>query len=66
MGKSSKKHWDKGISLSHLSFEEAVAALVRDDTPTPTREGSPVEGSCNTRSNAPAPVPSKRQTAPHR
>lgn len=66
MSKSSKKHWDKGISLSHLSFEEAVAALVRDDTPTPTREGSPVEESGNTRSDAPAPAPSKRRTARRR
>ena len=63
---TSPKRRDKGISLSHLSFAEAVAALVRDDAPTPRRGGSPVAGSGNTKSDAPAPAPLKRQTARRR
>ena len=55
MGK--EKHDDSGtrISLAHLSFEEAVTALVQ-----PTQTGSQAGESCSTKSDDPEAVPSEK------
>ena len=50
------------ISLAHLSFEEAVTALVRDEEPTQT--DSPTEESGSTKLAAPEAAPSKKRNAP--
>ena len=50
------------IDLSHLSFEEAVSALVQDDSPM--RKDSEAEGSCSTKLGDPEAAPSEKQTAP--
>ncbi len=44
------------ISLAHLSFEEAVTALVRDDDAT--RKDSPAGESCSTTEDGPEAGPS--------
>ena len=50
------------ISLSHLTFEDAVRALVRDEEPK--RGDSRAEESCSTTEHDPSTDASEPQTAP--
>ena len=64
-----RKNQDIPISLSHLTFEEAVAGLVRDapvadrDAP-PKQKDSEAEESDSTKADDPEAGPLEKQTAP--
>ena len=49
------------LSLHPMAFEEAVAALVREDTPT--RTDSQAEESCSTKLDDPESASSETQTS---
>lgn len=63
MSKRKRPDAETRISLSHLSFEEAVSALVRDDIPT--HKDSQAEVSDSTKELGPEAAPSKKRNAPH-
>ena len=63
MAREKRTDLETRISLSHLSFEEAVLALVRDEEPK--REDSEAEESCNTKSADPESDASETQTSPN-
>lgn len=60
MTERSGKHEDTTVSLHPLTFEEAIAKLVR----VPERTDSPAAASDSTTSADPADEPSATQTAP--
>ena len=63
-GKQHRKRRTVPISLAHLSFEEAVSALVRDDTPEITQTDPPAAASDSTTAADPEPDPLADQATP--
>ncbi len=58
MAKPKRTHEDTSISLSPLTFEEAIAKLAQ----SPKQTGSEAEASSKTTGDAPASAPSKGRT----